>query len=73
MDTIWLIIDSSGIDYEGGSDEVVGAYTSQELAEKALTEYENSKLYERIDRRHDWHTTSILDVKINKNVWEYGE
>ena len=73
MDTIWLIIDSSGIDYEGGSDEVVGAYTSQELAEKALTEYENSRSYKNIDRYADWHTTSILDFEINKNVWEYDE
>ena len=73
MDTIWLIIDSSRIDYGGGSEEVVGAYTSQELAEKALAEYENSRSYKNIDRYSDWHATSILDFEINKNVWEYGE
>ena len=73
MDTIWLIIDSSGIDYVAENDEVMGAYTSQELAEKALAEYEKSKCYKDIDRCHDWHTTSILDFELNKNVWEYDE
>lgn len=73
MDTIWLIIDSSGIDYEGSSDQVMGAYTSSELAEKALAEYEKSKYYKDIDRWADWHDTLILDIELNKNIWEYDE
>lgn len=69
MDTIWLIIDEAGIDYVVSDDEVVGIYSSKELAEKALSEYEQSPEYLDIDRHSDWHIANIVKYPVNKNLW----
>ncbi len=71
--TVWQIIDTSGINYEGGSDTVVGIYTTEKAAEEALAEYEKSKYYAMVEEYADYHSVCIVEFQTNKNLWIHWE